>query len=695
MLTEKWDLFLDESGEFKDGKLKSGLNPSLVGGLLCRSGAVSEKAAAALFDNCESHVTEEFEERRKDYFRILRSLRQEDCRFVIFENTERLMIVNGDITYLNILAEGISKLLRDLITKTQADQVFLNVKIATRLNVTQKETAGVRVDIQSVEYEERLQEHIIFALGQGALTHAQWSIAFGSAKHDYQLMLADLICNFYLTRCAPSKFSPEERGELANSIFAGCVYYSVFEETTVQMAKRMMAEERLGEAMILVASAKSMTAQIQNVCRDIHECLREMSVLQCDYCFQSVSLQIGIFADKRVFEEGRAFAEHYRERILEPVRTDEKLEKHAKRWLFDTDFYLLTLADHMGDMRGCEICRQRCHENLPYIMRGWEQMDYYFTFRIRELNIMMGRFDFEGVLREAKKLEPVFEEAKALSALVREEGNFTDEQTSVSLGKVKGQCVEAYSNLLGRRPELLAEAIAASDASLSEFTEEGDRVRQYQYRAELYVQVRQPEKAIAALMQTQIPGDNVTEICQEYIGKAFAKRIGACEFDLMHYTNVMRSFLEAKDKRGEQMAAVLAGDPRFAREISSERPGSSGKHPWQIILWNMGYWHRLNGSVRAWEEYSERALKISTSNRGYASMMTFAVCIGADRLYAARQKGGKTLTDTEREFEEVCRAFLKMQTSDEMRAWFALPAEKELSGIDDDGLKKIMNSWLR
>ena len=45
MRIETWDLFLDESGEFRDDPRQTNMNPSFVGGVLMPAGTVDlEKA---------------------------------------------------------------------------------------------------------------------------------------------------------------------------------------------------------------------------------------------------------------------------------------------------------------------------------------------------------------------------------------------------------------------------------------------------------------------------------------------------------------------------------------------------------------------------------------------------------------------------------------------------------------------------
>lgn len=530
MAIEKWELYLDESGEFEDHRLRSDWNPSLAGGLLCTEGAVTAARAEKLCGGQNLHANENrSEDEMTRNFGILRTLRQDShCRFVFFENTEHLMIVNGDTTYLNIVAEGIVRLLRDLAAEKKAQEIEMKVCVAWRKDVERLKSDGVSVYINEQEYEARLQERMVFAMGGTAIPNARYSLSFSSARRDSRLMLADLICNYYQTRAARTKFTPAQRDELSTKLFDAITLYPVFEESTVRMARRLMAEDNIGDAMVVMASAKSKMPALAGA---LAARLLSMSARERELHFRRVSLQIGVYADKRLFEEGRRFAERYRERLLAPMLAYSDMAEEIGRWMFDTDFYLLTMADHMGDAKGCELYGQRCRENIGIVMQGWEQLDYYFSFCIRENNVLMGRFDFEGVLKRTARLEGIAVECHTLADLVREDMGIESDMRSVSIGKLMGQRVEAYANLLGGHPEWLEDALRASDQALSAFRLPEDCHRQVQYRAALYLRVNQPKKALAILAGVSDVGEDIVGICEKYLKEAEEKPAAARSFD--------------------------------------------------------------------------------------------------------------------------------------------------------------------
>ena len=692
MRIETWDLFLDESGEFRDDPRQTNMNPSLVGGVLMPAGTVDLEKAKELFEGRKSHANEDHSpEEKARLFKVLRALRQLPGHFVFFQNTERLMIVDPDVTYLNILAEGIARLLRDRARWTTADSVKLRVKIALRNDTLRKADGNASVDIPVEMYRQRLRERIILAMGAERLPNAEYEILpLASAKQDFQLMLADVTCNYFLTRKSRGKFTEEERSELKDSLFDEYISYSVFEEATARYLGRLMAENSYGDVMTGIASTESLSNETKKTRSTLFERLKQLSAKERDLYFRQVSLKIGVYEGNGDFDEGRRFAENYRARVLEPLAKEPRLGDAARRWMFDTDFYLLTMADHQGDAKGCEAYDRRCHENLGIVLQGWEQMDYYHLFCVREINVRMGQFDFEGVLASAKGLEEFLAEARTLSELVRDAANLQAPQRSATLGKVKGQCVQAYANLLGRRPELLDAALAASDQALKEFGETEDRLRQYQYRAQLFVRVHQPEGALAALIQNGAIGDDVSELCRSYLAQAAARTKGLPVYEWMHYTCVMRAFLALDDPRGEQMGTAMLEDAHFAGAIAV----AQSEHPWQIILWNIAALYLHGGSVNNWLNTSKRALKISRDKPDRMTMYSFAVCIAADRLLAARQKAPKQTGKMERELESIVKRF-EQNEIEKMGEWFGLPWPTKAADLSDERLKWIADSWLR
>src|SRR5690554_3580517 len=99
----KFELWLDESGDFERDSLGKD-SPSLVGGVLVPQNTLDERKAQRILDGKPIHSTEiRGSEYGEKALPVLQKIVDSGASLVIFENKERLEIVDGDTTYLNIL----------------------------------------------------------------------------------------------------------------------------------------------------------------------------------------------------------------------------------------------------------------------------------------------------------------------------------------------------------------------------------------------------------------------------------------------------------------------------------------------------------------------------------------------------------------------------------------------------------------
>ena len=110
-------LYLDESGNFEaDGNFRD--NPSLAGGVLAYGQPITMEDANRICGGQEIHCCEmPANQFVATAFPILIQLKSLGCDMVIFENRERLEVVDGDTTYLNIISEGVIQLLQYVMSK--------------------------------------------------------------------------------------------------------------------------------------------------------------------------------------------------------------------------------------------------------------------------------------------------------------------------------------------------------------------------------------------------------------------------------------------------------------------------------------------------------------------------------------------------------------------------------------------------
>ncbi len=448
----KFELYLDESGNFEDDDLNMGKTPSFVGGVLCPAHVMSVKNINSMIDG-PIHAMECYD--KEKFFGIIERLLKLGGRIILFENPERVHILDGDTTYLNIITEGLTKLLRDLHTEFPEANLEINILIATRQNSEEREKGNL-IRIMEDEYKKRFEEKMFVSLGRNKIDHVEFSFSFANAKKEKRLMFADVICNTWLTRKGIYKFNAEDRVRIT-ALYANSSRYEVYEDPDAGYLRRLISESRIGEAIAQLCTHKNLK---QNVL-DVREILMDRIVKEYpkdrEIYFSYMSLKIGQLNRRRDYLTGIQFAERYKELILAPLLETEEVKNTADYWQFDTDFYLLTMYDHIGNADKCAEYADFCNKHIGVVSHSWEHIDYYFNFRIRELNQMIGRFDFENVLMKSQPLIDALQSAKELFSMISPEGS--DIQRSELLGKVYGVRLEAYTNLIHDHPEYYPQAL--------------------------------------------------------------------------------------------------------------------------------------------------------------------------------------------------------------------------------------------
>ena len=663
----RYVLYLDESGNFEDDDLQKGKNPSLVGGVLCPAHVMTERTINSLIPG-PIHAMNYYD--KELFFDIIESLLKLGGRIILFENPERVHINDGDTTYLNIITEGLTKLLRDLHNEFPQANLEISILIATRQNSSEREKGNL-IRIMEGEYKKRFEEKMFVSLGRNKIEHVDFSFSFANALKDKRLMFADIICNTWLTRNGKVKFDEDDRARIL-ALYADSVHYEVYEDPDAGYLRRLISENRIGEAIAQLCTPKKVKQSILAVRDILIDRITKEYPKDREIYFSYMSLKIGQLNRRRDYSAGIQFAEKYKNLILAPLLQAEETRKTAEYWQFDTDFYLLTMYDHIGNADKCVEYADLCNKHIGVVSHSWEHIDYYFNFRIRELNQMIGRFDFENVLLKSQPLIDALQSAKELFSMISPEMEESDVQRSELLGKVYGVRLEAYTNLLPDHPEYYTEALTTSDLALAEFSRSYDIHRQLQYRCLLQTTAGKSSEALITLLKIyELEDSDTSYSC--IVEKAFSKGARADVFALFHYTNVMLLLKQCKDSRADEMYKAIMAHPRFVKEIQMP---TEDDYPWNLILWNLGRYLRVDGkSKKMADEYITRALALTTKHKDKSTMYSFAVCINADRVAWAMKNDSPSEKSHKSAFEKVYKKFTEMDLPETMVKWFKLPVD--------------------
>lgn len=683
MSVKQLELYLDESGDFNEGKAGRSLfeEPSMVGGLLCDPSYMTKERLDGFFKG-KVHACEGY---KKSYLSMLQTVRNAGCAFVVFENSEHIRVINSNYTYINIISEGLVHLFQDLKLE-YPEGVSIKVIIAQR-----------QMDIH--EYQNRVTEKVILALGRKQVTGVDYELVISDALTDKRLFFADIICNTWMTRERTNvkkdgqrieKFTPEER-HMINDLYDQRWRYSVFEDVKITHLKQLMADRQYGEAMHQLCALPKQTGFVRIRNKIVKE-IEEADSYEQDTWLNQMSLLIGQYNRLRRYNDGIWVAENYVRYFLDVFTLTGHLKTAVPFWRFDTNFYLLTMYDHVGNTSKCQEHLLACKDNISVVNRSWEHIDYYFGFCIRELNVLMGRFAFGKVIEKAVQLEKIFIEARDLFGLIKTYNHTEHSIRSELLGKVYGVKLEAMINLLHTHPELFDEALEQSDKAFAEFTDSRDLSRQYQFRCLLMVEANKTDEAYRNLLNAVEISSEEDNPINAFIDKVFAMRKGSYDFLLWHYSNVMLLLKKQNDPRGDEMAKALLSHPQFLPDTNDK---SRNGHPWNLVLWNVARYMREIDDHASYKRLYRRAMEITRENKVNVTMLTFSLSMSADRMLWCRNRETKDTGNAQIEFMNVCKELKKAGMTDEMMCMFLINDVADIKKVTNDVLNDLSGAYLK
>ncbi|MBQ9007901.1 MAG: hypothetical protein IJ088_01040 [Clostridia bacterium] len=645
-------LYLDESGDFNDTRPDRPYPDDLylVGGMLVDPDIVTNEMLRKMFPFKVHCSTNGF---RNDYLTHMESLVNQGQRIIIFENTERLKIISPDRTYINILSEGLLKLFQDLKNE-YSESVQIKVIIAQR-------NAALK------EYASRLEEQLILGFGRAKINGCKYELELSDARVDRRLFIADILCYTYLTtHRVKNKFTPEQQNR-AEQLFEKAQIYSIFEDATVSYIKKLLLDNHLGEAICQICALPHLKTLVKQ--RDIIlRRLPKLYPMEREQVLGQISIQLTNCEHQWRFPEGIALANHFKQYFLEPMAKNEELKAEAAYWSFDTDFHILTMYDHLGNTFMSQTYITKCRENIAAVTNSWEHLDYYFSFRIRELNSLMDQFRFEEVIQKSDDFIKMFQDTRDYFNALFSKSEIDIDVKSVLLGKTQGIRLQAMINMVSRKPELFEEAVKASDKAISEFTNTSDIIRQLNYRSMLMVVMNKPDEAldclyrIAGLLDKNEPG------LDTIVRTAYRDPNNPDVYLLLYYSNVAILLLETNHPKAEEVCKILFENPTFEENNKFTKKTD---YPRNRIFWNTAKYYRLHEDFYTADKYYEKALVASSENKDQATVVSYCVAISAERLLSSQQnRNSKTKKLFAKKWEEANRILQANNIPESIQNWF-------------------------
>lgn len=177
--------------------------------------------------------------------------------------------------------------------KTQFGEVKLDILIANRVDTTKSEMdTDKKVIVKEKEYETKLREKIIMAGIHHAIKESEWELKTRSAKKDKRLMVADNICNSFLTRSTKFKGA---QSEYINAIYndsSSTMIFPVLQASLEVKFTELMSVERLGEAVSVICQCDNENV-IEKCMQSVKQRLMEMqsSDIELQYRFIKAILE--------------------------------------------------------------------------------------------------------------------------------------------------------------------------------------------------------------------------------------------------------------------------------------------------------------------------------------------------------------------------------------------------------------------
>jgi len=630
------ELWLDESGDFTSDH-KPHLNPSLVGGVLIEKGQITENKARQITGKDYVHFNEE---KGMENLKLLEQLKQLQAELVIFQNKERLMIIDSDTTYLNVLAEGIIQLLLQLSANYGDFQ--LDITVATRKNTVQ----GYGI-ISEEQYERRLRERIILGLARKALTRKNkwvYTIHFDDARTSKKLMLADGVCNTYLTRTS-SKFDVKQKARI-EELYDDTYIFSFYENIIENDLKRWLAEGKLSDVIFECYIEES----LDNRDTLLNIALKRLSDLDPygqRLQLLDISSKVETFVKiDRSYHLIRPVLLKFQQELIPRLK---ELDVHVPEFNLDIILYLYTLYTHEGNIEAEQQDKLFLAE-LKYVDDMMVKFDYFNKYKLRKTIHQKNMFNILGSIDDVSKVISVFEEMMEMhELLVEETGN--DQDTTLmfdALGKAYGSRGQGYTMLIHKDQAYLELAIADFDRALKHFSYDRDKERQYLYKCLAYCEGDQFDKAVANLkIACQVETDGFEQLVRSLQEQELAKTI----FKYHSYFKIMADAKEASaDNLADDMYDALLKENVNVQTLAAK---CKDAHPIQFITWNMARYLRFKGKHKQGMRYLDQAIEICDVELHQATIKVIQLGIYADKALVLENQGKK------REAEQVEETLLE------------------------------------
>lgn len=645
-MLKKFKLWLDESGGFKDDRMRKFWNPSLVGGLLFDDGLFDNKIVESIIPEVKFHANENKSAKRN--IEIINEVVANNGRLVVFENTKKINIVDSDITYINIFAEGLVKLIEKLVS--EYGKIEIQILKARRKYIEHETDKKV---IEKNQYIYRIQERVKLWLLKIGIDESciKWKFEIGDAKDDKRLMICDAICNTFNTRTA-KKFDDykEELDKIINKYIVIPVLNKVEEEEI----REYISRENICDAILDHVANDNLYNKV-----NLQELiLNRIKVLNNEL----VNLQLNIIGDKveSLVNHHRDFEES--EIILKRLYDDyinilEKEGIYIRELKYKILISFISLYTHRGEGEKAreylEIIEEFIKSNS---INNVVELDKIFRVKNKLAVLMNDEFDHIGAINLLDSVIKMVEESEGISSYQMAEllgVEYTDKDGSELLGKLLGTRLQSRKFLSRFNKNNIKLAIEDSDRALRIFKNSDGYSRHLQYRAELETEASNFDNALQALKESIAKNDNKDITLGEIVDKIVnTDKINI--FNLMHYCRLMGEAalaeVELADEMFKELNKRIETISLFKQDINEK---SKNNHPAEIIYWKLATYYGVNNKYKQALKNYDKAIKVIENSENSETRQVIGLAILCEKAHFMKRAGSNLNSELVKTLEVI------------------------------------------
>ena len=602
---KEYELWLDESGEFKNDReeiKKINYNPSLIGGILFNKKDFSENQAQKLIGEERIHSNKE---NLNVVFEKFKEIAERAVTLVEISNDECISVIDSNLTYQNIMAEGLIQVLSKLKESNGNRNIKLNILIAQRGDCTEENKNNKVVTPE--QYKARIIERMILEGYKKDISESLWEINIADARSDQRLMIADIICNSFLTR--NTKFRGD-KGDYINAIHDDenrTWRFSVFEHSLETTINQLLLEGRLGEAVIALCQSQN-KQYIMKKMSDISSFMENRGYEDIHLQFMIISSRITHYTKiERKYSECLALLDNMLKYWIPVVKDLDTNWSREIAEIMELDFYIqkYTIYTHQGSLKKTKECEEHC-EKLFEVKRKMnvESLEYLLMYTNRKITNIIYLFDFEGALKDSNNLVERCEKiSEALS--LSDEGIISFDE----LGKALGTRAQIHMFMIRKKSDAYQLAQEDIKKAMEEFKNPSDIRRQQIYLTQIHTEAKEYDKALETLCESSCDLQKCLKNAETNPFEAYA---------------YIRLMSEGK-RNGWEKADVMYQELNKTQIISDLKKIQELEHPYEVIFWKLGsYYAHCERSQKAALDCFSEALKCDKEERLTISVICFA-----------------------------------------------------------------------